>query len=72
MPVYDWSQTADTDASADPTINYEIGMAPSAVGSSGRAVTRRIAAPSALSKAEYASAIPPYGLGTRQRRAVDP
>jgi hypothetical protein len=38
MPVYDWSQTANANASADPTINYEIGMAPSAVGSSGRAV----------------------------------
>jgi hypothetical protein len=29
MPVYDWSQTANTNASADPTVNYEIGMAPS-------------------------------------------
>ena len=45
MPVYDWSQTANTNAGADPTINYEIGMAPSAVGSSGRAVTRLIAVP---------------------------
>jgi microcystin-dependent protein len=43
MPVYDWSQTANTNASADPTINYEIGMAPSAVGSSGRAVMAAIA-----------------------------
>jgi hypothetical protein len=45
MPVNDWSQTANTNASADPTIDYEIGMAPSAVGSSSRAVTRHIAAP---------------------------
>ena len=45
MPVYDWSQTANTNASVDPTINCEIGMALSAVGSSGRAVTRCIAAP---------------------------
>jgi microcystin-dependent protein len=44
MPVYDWSETANNNANADPTVNWEIGMAPSAVGSSGRAMMAAVAA----------------------------
>jgi len=43
MPVYDWSHVNNTNATADPTINYQIGMAPSAVGASGRAMMAAVA-----------------------------
>jgi microcystin-dependent protein len=38
MTVYKWSQTASADATADSTINWAEGMAPSAVNDSGRAM----------------------------------
>lgn len=41
--VYIWSQTAATDASADSTINWAEGMAPSAVNDSARAMMASVA-----------------------------
>lgn len=38
MPFYDWSQTAATNATADSTVNWAEGMAPSAVNDSARAM----------------------------------
>jgi microcystin-dependent protein len=38
MTLYKWSQTASADATADSTINWAEGMAPSAVNDSGRAM----------------------------------
>lgn len=37
MPVYKWSQTAASNATADPAINYQEGQAPSSINDSGRA-----------------------------------
>jgi hypothetical protein len=37
MPVYTWSTTAANNATADSTINWAEGMAPSAVNDSARA-----------------------------------
>src|SRR5437868_4197936 len=36
MPVFNWSQTAATNATADPTINWAEGQAPSTVNDSAR------------------------------------
>ena len=38
MPVYLWSQTASANATADPTINFAEGQAPSSVNDSARAL----------------------------------
>jgi microcystin-dependent protein len=38
MTLYKWSQTASSDASADPTINWAEGQAPSSVNDSARAM----------------------------------
>src|SRR6266568_1512414 len=38
MPVYNWSQTAATNATADATINWAEGQAPSSVNDSARAL----------------------------------
>src|SRR5215470_10370718 len=38
MTLYKWSQTAASDATADPTINWAEGQAPSSVNDSGRAM----------------------------------
>jgi microcystin-dependent protein len=38
MTLYKWSQTASTDATADPTINWAEGQAPSSINDSGRAM----------------------------------
>lgn len=39
----DWSKTASSNATADPTINWSVGMSPSAVSASGRAMMARLA-----------------------------
>lgn len=41
--VWQWSKTAGTNATADPTINWAEGMAPSAVNDSARAMMARLA-----------------------------
>lgn len=41
--VWEWSKTAATNATADPTINWSEGMAPSAVNDSARAMMARLA-----------------------------
>src|SRR5205807_6896991 len=38
MTLYKWSQTASSDATADPTINWAEGQAPSSVNDSARAM----------------------------------
>jgi hypothetical protein len=38
MTLYKWSQTASSDASADSTINWAEGQAPSSVNDSARAM----------------------------------
>lgn len=38
MTLYKWSQTATSDATADPTINWQEGQAPSTVNDSARAM----------------------------------
>jgi microcystin-dependent protein len=38
MTLYKWSQTASADASADPTVNWAEGQAPSSVNDSARAM----------------------------------
>src|SRR5882724_13523752 len=38
MTLYKWSQTASADATADPTINWAEGQAPSSINDSGRAM----------------------------------
>jgi microcystin-dependent protein len=38
MTLYKWSQTASTDATADPTINWAEGQAPSSINDSARAM----------------------------------
>lgn len=43
MTLYKWSQTAASNASADSTINWAEGMAPSAVNDSARAVMAAVA-----------------------------
>lgn len=43
MTVYKWSQTADDNATADGTINWAEGMAPSAVNNSARAMMAAVA-----------------------------
>lgn len=43
MPFWNWSKTANTNASIDPTINWAEGMAPSQVNDSARAMMARIA-----------------------------
>jgi microcystin-dependent protein len=43
MTLYKWSQTASSDATADPTINWAEGQAPSSVNDSARAMMAAIA-----------------------------
>src|SRR5437660_8064150 len=43
MPVYTWSTTAASNATADATINWAEGMAPSAVNDSARAEMAAVA-----------------------------
>lgn len=43
MTVFKWSQTAASDATADATINWQEGQAPSTVNDSGRAMMAAIA-----------------------------
>src|SRR5215468_1729848 len=43
MPIYRWSKTASSNATADPTINWAEGMAPSAVNDSARAEMAAVA-----------------------------
>jgi Phage Tail Collar Domain len=43
MPFWKWSHTASANASADQTINWAEGMAPSAVNDSARAMMARLA-----------------------------
>src|SRR6266487_1931613 len=43
MPVFNWSQTAATNSTADATINWAEGQAPSTVNDSARAVMAAIA-----------------------------
>src|SRR6202790_5143927 len=38
MAWYNWSQTANSNATADPTINYQEGQAPSSLNDSARAM----------------------------------
>ena len=41
MPFWEWSKTAASNATADPTINWAEGMSPSAVNDSARAMMAR-------------------------------
>lgn len=41
--VWNWSQTSATNATVDPSINWAVGMAPSAVGASSRSEMAQIA-----------------------------
>ena len=43
MTLYKWSQTAASNANADPSINWQEGQAPSSVNDSGRAMMASIA-----------------------------
>src|SRR5712672_4703971 len=43
MPFWKWSRTASSNATADSTINWAEGMAPSAVNDSARAVMAAVA-----------------------------
>jgi microcystin-dependent protein len=43
MSLYKWSQTAASNAAADPSINWQEGQAPSSVNDSGRAMMSSIA-----------------------------
>ena len=43
MTVYKWSQTAASDATADPSINWSEGQAPSSVNDSARAMMAAVA-----------------------------
>src|SRR6266567_6959953 len=43
MPVFSWSQTAATNATADATINWAEGQAPSSINDSARAVMAAVA-----------------------------
>lgn len=40
---YQWSKTTSANATADPSINWSVGMAPSGVDASGRAMMARLA-----------------------------
>jgi microcystin-dependent protein len=44
LPFYNWSRTAASNATADATVNWAEGMAPSAVNDSGRAMMASVAA----------------------------
>ncbi|KRQ11944.1 hypothetical protein AOQ73_05925 [Bradyrhizobium pachyrhizi] len=44
MSVFQWSQTANSNASADPTVNYAEGQAPSTLNDSARAAMAAVAA----------------------------
>jgi microcystin-dependent protein len=44
LPFYNWSKTAASNATADSTVNWAEGMAPSAVNDSGRAMMASTAA----------------------------
>jgi microcystin-dependent protein len=44
LPFYNWSRTAASNATADSTVNWAEGMAPSAVNDSGRAMMASTAA----------------------------
>lgn len=43
MPVFNWSQTPASNSTADPTINYAEGQAPSTLNDSGRAMMAALA-----------------------------
>ena len=43
MTLYKWSKTAENNATADPSINWQEGQAPSSVNNSGRAMMASIA-----------------------------
>jgi microcystin-dependent protein len=43
MTLYKWSKTAENNATADPSINWQEGQAPSSVNDSGRAMMASIA-----------------------------
>jgi microcystin-dependent protein len=43
MPVYKWSQTSNSNATADSTVNYSEGQAPSSLNDSARAAMAAIA-----------------------------
>jgi|KBSSwiStaDraftv2_1062776.scaffolds.fasta_scaffold44132_2 microcystin-dependent protein len=43
MTLYKWSKTAESNATADPSINWQEGQAPSSVNDSGRAMMASIA-----------------------------
>ncbi|NEU94825.1 phage tail protein [Bradyrhizobium sp. UFLA 03-164] len=43
MPLYRWSQTANSNASADPSINWSEGQAPSSINDSARATMAAVA-----------------------------
>lgn len=43
LPFYNWSRTAASNATADSTVNWAEGMAPSAVNDSGRAMMASLA-----------------------------
>ena len=43
MSLYKWSQTAENNATADSSINWQEGQAPSSVNDSGRAMMASIA-----------------------------
>jgi microcystin-dependent protein len=43
MTLYKWSKTAENNGTADPTINWQEGQAPSSVNDSGRAMMASIA-----------------------------
>jgi len=43
MPLYLWSQTAGSNATADPTINFAEGQAPSSINDSARALMTSVA-----------------------------
>src|SRR5437588_12273790 len=43
MPLYNWSQSAGTNATADSSINWAEGMAPSAINDSARSMMAVIA-----------------------------
>ena len=60
MTLYKWSQTAASDATADPTINWAEGQAPSSVNDSARAMT----AATAKYRDDIAGAIVTSGTST--------
>src|SRR5215216_8151553 len=43
MTLYKWSKTAENNATADPSINWQEGQAPSSVNDSGRAMMASVA-----------------------------